>query len=72
MLFHLMERTGVAAGETLMIGDTTHDLDLARNAGVQALAVTYGAHPPAVLARLRPLAMLGSVSALRLWLRANA
>jgi phosphoglycolate phosphatase len=72
MLLHLMERTGAAAGETLMIGDTTHDLDLAHNAGVQALAVTYGAHPPAGLARLQPLAMLGSVPALRLWLRANA
>jgi phosphoglycolate phosphatase len=72
MLFHLMERTGAGAGETLMIGDTTHDLDLARNAGVRALAVTYGAHPPAGLARLQPLAMLGSVTALRLWLRANA
>ena len=29
-----------------MIGDTTHDLELARNAGVAALAVAYGAHAP--------------------------
>jgi phosphoglycolate phosphatase len=72
MLLHLIERTGVVAGKTLMIGDTTHDLDLARNAGVLALAVTYGAHPSAGLARLQPLAMLESVPALRLWLRANA
>ena len=46
MLLHLMDLTGVAADETLMIGDTSHDLELARNAGVRALAVSYGAHPP--------------------------
>ena len=34
-----------------MIGDTTHDLELARNAGVAALAVAYGAHAPEGLAR---------------------
>ena len=44
MLLHLMERVGAAAGETLMIGDTTHDLELARNAGAAAVAVAYGAH----------------------------
>src|ERR1700757_2788873 len=44
MLLALMERVGVEAAQTLMIGDTTHDLELARNAGVSALAVSYGAH----------------------------
>ena len=44
MLLHLMDRVGAGPGETLMIGDTTHDLDLARNAGVAAVAVAYGAH----------------------------
>ena len=39
-----MERLGVEPRETLMIGDTTHDLELARNAGVDAVAVAYGAH----------------------------
>lgn len=72
MLLHLVERTGVAAEETLMIGDTTHDLELARNAGVPSLAVTYGAHSPADLAGLQPLAMAESIPALRCWLRANA
>ena len=51
MLLRLMDRVGVEPGETLMIGDTTHDLELARNAGVAALAVAYGAHAPAELAR---------------------
>ncbi len=44
MLLHLMDRLDVAPGHTLMIGDTTHDLELARNAGAAAVAVAYGAH----------------------------
>lgn len=72
MLLALMERCGVAAAETLMIGDTTHDLELARNAGASALAVTYGAHTPEGLAGLSPLATLASVAELAAWLKANA
>ena len=48
-----MDRVGVGAGETLMIGDTTHDLELARNAGAAALAVAYGAHRADELAAVR-------------------
>jgi phosphoglycolate phosphatase len=72
MLLALMERCGVAAHQTLMIGDTTHDLELARNAGASALAVSYGAHPSAGLADLSPLATLASIGELAGWLRANA
>jgi phosphoglycolate phosphatase len=69
MLLHLMDRVGAAPGETLMIGDTTHDVELARNAGVAAVAVAYGAHPPAGLAELDPLALVHSVAELRQWLQ---
>lgn len=72
MLLHLMDRVGAEARETLMIGDTTHDILLARNAGVAAVAVSYGAHPSAGLAELDPLALVDSVAELRRWLRANA
>jgi phosphoglycolate phosphatase len=72
MLLRLMEQVGAAPRETLMIGDTTHDLDLARNAGAAALAVAYGAHAPDGLQRHGPLAMVHSVAELRTWLRANA
>jgi phosphoglycolate phosphatase len=72
MLLHLMDRVGVTARETLMIGDTTHDLELASNAGASALAVTYGAHELEGLARLAPLATVHSIVELRQWLRANA
>ncbi len=44
MLLRLMDQVGTVPGDTLMIGDTTHDLLLARNAGVAGLAVGYGAH----------------------------
>jgi len=72
MLLHLMERLAVAPGETLMIGDTTHDLELARNAGVAGLAVAYGAHESEGLAQSAPLATVHSIAELKDWLAANA
>jgi phosphoglycolate phosphatase len=72
MLLHLMDQVGVGPDETLMIGDTTHDLELAGNAGVAALAVTYGAHTRAGLAQQGPLAIVHSIPELRTWLRGNA
>lgn len=71
MLLHLMDFVGVRPQETLMIGDTTHDLELARNAGTHAVAVAYGAHDLDGLARLSPRALVHSVAELREWLRRN-
>jgi len=71
MLLALMERLAVDPRDTLMIGDTTHDLDLARNAGACAIAVSYGAHPVEGLASRGPLATVGSVAELRRWLEAH-
>jgi len=71
MLLQLMDRLGVAPHVTLMIGDTTHDLDLAQSAGAAALAVTYGAHPHADLAQRTPLASVHSIAELREWLTRN-
>jgi phosphoglycolate phosphatase len=72
MLLALMDRCGVEPVETLMIGDTTHDLALARNAGASALAVAYGAHAAEGLAEFSPLATVASIAELAAWLRANA
>ena len=44
MLHELMSEFGVAPERTLMIGDTTHDLQLAANAGTASTGVSYGAH----------------------------
>ena len=72
MLLTLMEQAAVPPEQTLMIGDTTHDVQLARNAGVDALAVTYGAHSTAGLAELSPLATVNSIVELRAWLSRHA
>ena len=72
MLLHLMDQLAVTAGETLMIGDTTHDLELARNANTASLAVAYGAHEAESLAALRPEATAHSIAELRAWLAAYA
>jgi len=68
MLLHLMERLGVAPEQTLMIGDTTHDILMAKNARVPALAVSYGAHDKDILRQNQPLDIVDSVAALDTWL----
>ena len=72
MLLELMEQLAAAPAQALMIGDTSHDLEMARSAGVDAVAVTYGAHPGAELHALAPRACVASVAELRAWLTANA
>lgn len=72
MLLELMEETKKNAKNMLMIGDTSHDLEMARAAGVEALAMTYGAHPEQGLRACGPLGCFSSVDQLREWLRANA
>lgn len=69
MLGELMAEFGVAPAATLMIGDTTHDLLMARNAGVAALGVAYGAHPRETLEAEDPLFCAASVAELAAWLR---
>jgi phosphoglycolate phosphatase len=55
-----------------MIGDTTHDLQMALNAGCASVGVSYGAHEPSAFADLKPLAVSHSVAELRAWLQVNA
>lgn len=68
MLEELMAEFAVVPGATLMIGDTSHDLLMARNAGVDSLAVTYGAHTHDHLLEFQPLACLHTVPELDQWL----
>jgi phosphoglycolate phosphatase len=69
MLEELMDEFGVEPEVTLMIGDTTHDLLMARNAGVAALGVAYGAHPRASLEAQAPLFCAANIGELAAWLR---
>lgn len=68
MLLALMDVLGARPEETLMVGDTEYDLLMAQNAGVQALAVCYGAHDPQRLRKLRPLDCVEDLLELRRWL----
>lgn len=72
MLEELMAEFGVEAESTVMIGDTSHDLLMASNAGVDGLAVTYGAHPHDQLLVCRPKACLHDVPELDRWLKTFA
>jgi len=72
MLLHLAEQLAVHPGRMLMIGDTTHDLQMAAAAGVASVGVTYGAHLHSHLAPQGALALVESVAELRTWLAANS
>jgi phosphoglycolate phosphatase len=72
MLNALIEVLGASAEKTLMIGDTTHDLQMAINAGVAGVGAAYGAHPREQLVALNPLACMDGPQALWQWLRLNA
>ncbi len=67
-----MREFGTEPQRTLMVGDTTHDLQMAVNAGCASVAVSYGAHEPGEFASLQPLVVAHSVPQLRDWLLHNA
>ena len=68
MLLTLLELTDVEPARALMVGDTTHDLELAANAGVDAVAVSYGAHHGDLLATRPAKARVSTVPELHRWL----
>ena len=72
MLQELMAVFDVAPERLLMIGDTTHDLQMAVNAGCASVGVSYGAHEPDAFHALQPLAVAHSVRELHDWLLNNA
>ena len=72
MLLELMEELDVPAERTLMIGDTTPDLQLAMNAGCASVGVSSGAHEPASFDEFKPVFVAHSVPALETWLLDNA
>lgn len=71
MLLELMDELGVESDGVLMIGDTSHDMQMARAAGVDGLAVTYGAHPEHELRACGPRGCVASVAELARWLSEN-
>lgn len=72
MLMELTRELGQDMGRTLMIGDTTHDLQMAINAGAAGVAVEFGAHTTGQLSSLNPLYSANSIRDLHQWLVENA
>ncbi len=71
MIEELLAELNVPAERALMIGDTSHDLQMARNAGIAALGAGYGAHPAEHLEDHDPLAVCLDFAELARWLREN-
>ncbi|KOF51906.1 MULTISPECIES: HAD family hydrolase [unclassified Achromobacter] len=68
MLHELMDELDVDPARVVMVGDTSHDLQMACNAGVHGLGVTYGAHTLKELQGCSPQAVLDSVPLLHEWI----
>lgn len=71
MLDELMDLLVATPERTLMIGDSTYDLQMAQNAGVQSLAVTFGAHRGEQLLKLHPKGIFNTFNELSAWLLQN-
>ncbi len=72
MLQELTRELGQDMKRTVMVGDTTHDLLMANNAGASGIAVQYGAHPLDQLHACNPMYSAESVTQLHQWLTENA
>jgi len=72
MVLELLDELDAESAHALVIGDTSHDLLMASNAGVASLGVTYGAHEAGDLYPHAPLALMSSFAEVHAWLNANA
>lgn len=68
MLDSLMDALVAMPARTIMIGDTTYDMEMARNAGVKCAAVSYGAHPKSRLDEMKPDYSFDDFASLKDWL----
>ncbi len=68
MLREILDRLTLAPDQVVMVGDTAHDVEMAAGAGIDSVAVTYGAHDRQTLLRSEPTAMVSSVAELTQWL----
>jgi phosphoglycolate phosphatase len=68
MLLDLMEQLGVTPAQTVMVGDTEYDMEMANNAGAARIAVTSGVHSEERLRRHAPLVCLPRVSDIPGWM----
>lgn len=64
MLDSILTELDIAPHEALMVGDTSHDLKMAQNAGIDSVGVTFGVHDKQVLQQYKPKAVVDSLSEL--------
>ncbi|MER1940248.1 MULTISPECIES: HAD family hydrolase [unclassified Castellaniella] len=69
MLEQLLAELDLAQDAVLMVGDTTHDVLMAKAAGIDSLAVSYGAHRASLLQTSQPTALVHSVAEMQAWVR---
>lgn len=68
MLLEIMAELDLEPRRVLMVGDTSHDVQMATAAGVDSMAVTYGAHDKRTLLQSEPTVMVASVPEMQAWL----
>jgi phosphoglycolate phosphatase len=71
MLMEIMDELGVYPHETLMVGDTEYDLQMARNANTKSIAVSYGVHDKERLLACEPLGCLDDLKDIMHWLQVD-
>jgi len=71
MLLQIMDELGVDGGETLMVGDTEYDMQMASSANANRLAVSYGVHEYERLMQHGPLGCLDDIRDIIPWLQTN-
>ena len=71
MLHEILDELNFTAAQTLMIGDSEHDLKMANNANMQCIGVTHGVHDAATLNRFNPLTCLSDITDLSDYLSQN-
>lgn len=64
MLEEILQQLGMDAKDALMIGDTEYDMEMAVNAGMDCLGVTYGVHPAERLMKHQPIGCIDHINQL--------
>lgn len=68
MIVEILAEANLEAADAIMVGDTTHDLKMARNAGVESIGLSHGAHTRDSLLEENPIAVYGNISEFRAWI----
>lgn len=67
MLEEIMDETGMEPAQAIMVGDTEYDLEMAKNAGISSIGVSYGVHDSERLLKHEPITVINEIRALLNW-----